>query len=140
MTKPAAVFVLACLAVPASAEPTAVDLDGAKVLVRALTLTTLKPKAEKTKRTWSIKVLVCTTKNGVERWELPVTVCEADGKKLTGAPAVLLQEAMGAAKITAPYFMYGARLTANDVTCVNDERYGEHGHFWCTYTAVGRAP
>lgn len=137
-----ALTLIAALGSTAIAEdktPTTFEGDEAKGLVRALSLTTLKPSTkEKSKKIWTVKMLGCTTKDTKEIFELPVTTCDADGKKITGAAAVLVEAAMNAAKIPAPYMMGQKQIRAASLTCTLNERPKESGPFVCTYTPVGR--
>lgn len=120
------------------AKPATIEHDKAKGLIRALSLTTLKPTTVKTARTWSFKQLECTTKAAEELYELPATVCTADGKKISGAAAVLLEKAMDEAEIKTPYMMGVKQIRASALTCTNEERFKEKGPFYCTYTPVVR--
>lgn len=124
---------------PAVPAPTKLTMEPAKVLVRALKLSGLKSKKAKSKTTWTAKMLACTTKQAKDHVELDVTECDADGKKVTGAAAIVLETAMNTAKIPAPYMMGKTQIRASELTCVLDvDARNEDGPFVCTYTPVGR--
>ena len=126
-------------AVPPVPGPTKITSAPAKVLIRALKLAGAKSSTAKTKTTWTAKLLACTTTKPEEMTALEESACQADGKKFTGAAALVLDTAMHAAEIPAPYFMGKTEIKAADLTCVMDVHpSGPDGPFVCTYTPVGR--
>jgi hypothetical protein len=125
---------------PPSKQPMKVTLSDAKPLVNALVLSGAKSAKTKTKTTWTFKTLSCATKKAEDEVTgLDTTACQADGKKVTGAAAIVLMQGMQAAKIPQPYRMGGAQIEATDVSCLWEtdlHKAGEDGPFVCNYTAA----
>jgi hypothetical protein len=127
------------------AAPTKITSDKARPLIRALKLANVKSKKAKQTTTWSAKSLTCTTTKADMPEAIEETVCEIDGKKVTGAAAVVLEDGMTKAGIPSPYMMAkgGTRtqITALTLSCAYelDVRISpEDGPFVCTYTTESR--
>ena len=127
------------------ASPTKITADKARPLIRALKLANVKATVAKSKygrltTTWTVKSIACVTTRDENVDALEETVCDVDAKKLTGAAAVVVEDAMIKAGFPTPYRMAKAgtstQVRATSVTCVHQQDLGkaqEDGPFVCTY-------
>ncbi|CAN5824770.1 hypothetical protein BH11MYX2_BH11MYX2_21350 [soil metagenome] len=126
------------MAPPLSADPMKITSIDAKPLINGLRLAAVKSTKKETKTTWTIKTLSCATTKGDEITGFDTATCQTDGKKITGAAAVVLMKGMQDSKIPQPYRMSGELIEANGVTCAWEtdiSKGGSDGPFVCSYTA-----